>query len=84
MFLKKDNLTYFSIKNLFFSVTYWFNNFQERLKQSQVTKSPCFIEKLFSLCLLCNTYKNVRRFILKELIERVLPCFFKEFMFNSQ
>lgn len=48
----KDPLTNFSVKDLFLSVAYWFNDLEKGLKEAEVTQPPSLIIELLPLCFL--------------------------------
>lgn len=59
MFCEIRCVTYLSVQDLLLSVAQRLNDLQDRVKESEVTESPCFIIKFLPLCLLGHAYKYV-------------------------
>lgn len=74
--------TYFSVENFLFSVAHWLNNFKEGLEKPQITQPPGLIVKLFPLCLLGDTDKDVGALLLQQMVERILPGLFEKLMLD--
>lgn len=74
--------TYFSVENFLLSVAHWLDNFEESLKQSEITQPPGLVVKLFPLGLLRDADEYVRALLLQQMAERVLPGFLEKLMLD--
>lgn len=52
-------VTYLPVEDFLLTVAKRLDDFQDRVKQSQVAQSPCLIIKLLPLCLLGHAHKDV-------------------------
>lgn len=57
-------VTYLSVQNLLLPVAQRLDDFEDWVKQSQVTQPPCLIIELLPLCLLGHSHKDVAGLLL--------------------
>lgn len=72
MYTRKPKLTNFIIQHLLFSIPQRFHNFEDGLKEAQVTQATCLIIKLLPLCILSDGHKDVGFWVAEFPVKRVL------------